>query len=103
MPYVIAHINDDSFASEIAKGIDVPQAITRVTEASKNISVATIKNYFSKCGVTEQSSEDGDDIVDEKFNALFKKLDDSEYDMRPEEYVDFDVKTCNSLPAINGD
>ena len=49
------------------------------------------------------TSEDEDDIADEVFNALFNELTDSECDMTAEEYVDFDVETCSSLPAINSD
>ena len=41
--------------------------------------------------------------MDEEFNALFNKLADSECDMAAEEYVDFHVETCSSLPAINSD
>ena len=33
MLYVVARINDDLFASEIAKGIDILQAITWVADA----------------------------------------------------------------------
>ena len=40
---------------------------------------------------------------DEKFNALFNELVDSECDMTAEEYVDLDVETCSFLPAINSD
>ena len=67
------------------------------------MSVETIKNCFVLCGITEQTSEDEDDTVDEEFNALFNELVDSECDMTAEEYVDFDVETYSSLPAINSD
>ena len=40
---------------------------------------------------------------DEKFNAHFNELVDSECDMIAEEYVDLDVETCSFLPAINSD
>ena len=49
--------------------------------------------------ITKQTSEDEDEIVDEEFNALFNDLANSECDMKAEEYVDFDVETCSSLPA----
>ena len=67
------------------------------------MSVETIKNCFVICGITEQTSEDEDDTVDEEFNALFNELVDSECDMTAEEYVDFDLETYSSLPAINSD
>ena len=98
---VIARINDDLFASEIARDINILQAITWVADAWDEVSVETIKNCFAKCGITEQTSADEDDIVDEEFNALFNELADSECDMTAEEYVDFNVETCSSLPAIN--
>ena len=103
MRYVIARINDDLFASEITKGIEILQAITWVTDVWKEVNVETIKNCFAKCGITEQTNEYEDDIVDKEFNALFNELADSECCMTAEEYVDFDVKTCGSLPAINSD
>ena len=67
------------------------------------MSVETIKNCFVICGITEQTSEDEDDTADEEFHALFNELVDSECDMTAEEYVDFDVETYSSLPAINSD
>ena len=51
MRYVIARINDDLFASEIAEGIDIFQA-SRVADAWKEGSVETIKNCLVKCVVT---------------------------------------------------
>ena len=72
-----------------------------MTDARKEVNVETIKNCFAKCGFTEQTIEDEDDIVHEEFNASFNKLADSECDMAGEEYVDFNIKTCSSLPTIN--
>ena len=62
-----------------------------------------INNCFAKCGITEKTSEDEDEIVDEEFNALFNELADSECDMTAEDYVSFGVETCRSLPAIQSD
>ena len=67
-----------------------------MADAWKEVSIETIKNCFTKCGITEQTSEDEDDIVDEEFNVLFNELADSECDMTAEQYVDFDVVTCSS-------
>ena len=105
MCYVIARAKEDLLASEIAKGVDVLQAITWVAGAWKEVSVTTIKNCFAKCGIiTEGQSGSEEDICDEEFDALFKELAaDSECDMTAEEYIDFDVETCSSLPAINAD
>ena len=103
MCYVIALINGDLFASEIAKGIDILQAITWVADAWKEVNIERIKKCFAKCGITEQKSEDEDDIVDDEFNVLFNKLTDSKCDMTVEEYIDFDVETCSSLSTINSD
>ena len=101
MSYLTAPKNDDLFASEIAKGIDILQAITRVADTWKEVSVEKIKNCFAKCDITEQTSEDEDDIVDKEFNALFNELADSECYMKGEEYAN--LETCSSLPAINSD
>ena len=74
-----------------------------MADAWKEVSVETIKNCFAKCGTTEQTNEDEDNIVDEEFNLLFNELTDSECDMIAEEYLNFDVETCSSLLAINSD
>ena len=58
---------------------------------------------FCQIGFTEETSEIKDDIVNEEFNALFKELADSDCETTAEEYIDFDVKTCTSKPAINLD
>ena len=89
MRYVIARINDDLFASEIAKGIEILQAIRWVVDAWKEARVETIKNYLAKCQITEKTSEHEDDIMGEEFNALFNELADSVCDMTAKEYVDF--------------
>ena len=103
MCYVIACINDDLTASEIAKGIDILQAITWVADSCKEVSVEAIKNFLAKCGITDQIGQDEDDLVDEEFNSLFNEPVDPECDMTAEEYTDFDVETCSSLPPINSD
>ena len=91
MCYVIARINDDLTASEIAKGIDILQAITWVADSWKEVSFETIKNCFAKCSITDQIGQDEDDLVDEEFNSLFNELVDPECDVTAEEYADFDV------------
>ena len=103
MRYVITRMNDYLFASEIVKSIDILQAITWVEDASKEVNVEAIKNCFAKCGITEQSSKDEDDILNEEFNALFNEIANSECDMKVKEHVNFDVKTCSSLLAFNAD
>ena len=102
MCYVIARINY-LFASEIAKHFEILQAITWLADAWKEVNVKTIKNCLAKCGITEQTSEDEDDIVDVEFNILFNKLADLECDMTADKYVNFYVVTCSFLPAINSD
>ena len=73
MRYVIARFKEDLLASEIAKQIDVLQAIIEwMAKAWKEVTAETIKNCFAKCGFTEETSEIEDDIVNEKFNALSK-------------------------------
>ena len=93
MRNVIARINDDLFASEIEKSIDILQAITWVARDWKEVSVEMIKNCLAKYGITEETSEDEDDIVDEEFKALFNELRDSECDMTAEEYADFAINS----------
>ena len=37
-----------------------------MVDAWKEVSVDTIKNCFAKCGITEQTSKDEDNLVDEE-------------------------------------
>ena len=103
MCYVIAHLTEDLLASAIAKQIDVLQPIKWVAKAQKEVTAETIKNCFAKCGFTQETSETEDDVVNEEFNAIFKELPDSNCETTAEEYIDFDIETCSSVPAINSD
>ena len=54
--------------------------------------------------ITEVQSGSEEDICDEEFYPFFKELAaDSECDMTAEEYIDFDVETRSSSPAIIAD
>ena len=103
MRHVIARVKEDLLASEIAKQTDVLHAIEWVAKTWKEVTAEMTKNCFAKCGFTEETSETEDDIVDEEFNALLNELADSDCEITAEEYNDFDVETCNSVPAINLD
>ena len=74
-----------------------------MAKAWKEATAETIKNCFAKCGFTEETSEIEDDIVHEESNVLFKELADSDCERTAEEYIDFAVETCSSVPAINSD
>ena len=56
-----------------------------------------------KCGFTEETREIEDDIDNEVFNALFKELSDLDCETTAEEYIDFDVEACSSVPTISSD
>ena len=81
----IQSAKEDLLAWEIAKQIDVLQAIEWVAKAWKEVTAETIKNCFAKSGFTEETNEIEDDIVDEEFNALFKELADSNCETTAEE------------------
>ena len=103
MRYIIARVKEDLLALQIAKETDVLQAIKWVAKAWKEVTAETIKNCFTKCGFTEERNETQDDIINGEFNALFKELADLDCEATAEEYIDFDVETCSSVPAINSD
>ena len=56
-----------------------------MADTCTEVSVETTKNCFANGDITEQTSEDEDDIVDEEFNAFFNELTDSECDTAAEE------------------
>ena len=101
MRFVNARIKDDFLASEIAKQVDVLQAIEWVAEAWDEVTTKTIRNCFSKCEFDKKSCEDEDSVLDDEFKALFNELADSS--MNTEEYVDFDIKTCTLVLESNSD
>ena len=101
MRHVLARINEDLLASEIAKEIDVLQAIEWVAKAWDDVTAKTIKN----CGINKTTSEIEDEDVDAEFDELFKELTESNSGscITAEEYIDFDIETCTSAPVINSD
>ena len=55
--HVIARISNDCSASDIAKEIDIVQAITWVAAAWKEVSETNFKNCFVKCSIVQQVVE----------------------------------------------
>ena len=65
--HVIARVSNDRSASDIAKKVDILQAITWVATAWKEVSETTIKNCFAKCGIIQQVVENDASELDDEF------------------------------------
>ena len=72
--HVIARISDDYIASDIAKEVNILQAITWVAAARKEVSETTIKNCFAKCHNVQQVVENYKPDLDDEFAELLKEL-----------------------------
>ena len=55
--YVLERVNEKKSASEIVKSLNVLQAIQWVQESWKDVTSATIKNCFEKCGIVKRHDE----------------------------------------------
>ena len=103
MRHVLARIDGDHCASEIANAVDVIQAIRWAATSWDELTESTIRNYFAKCGITQQLVADDEDL-EQEFADLAKELaNEIDSDMNPKEYADFDSETSTSEPAINSD
>ena len=98
--YVLARVNEKKSASEIVKSLNVLQAIQWVQEPWKDVTNATIKNCFEKCGIVKRHEEllkveDEDDL---EFAALVR---DFTSEISASEYVNFDAELQAFEPMIN--
>ena len=104
--HVIARISNDCSASDIAKEVDILQAITWVAAAWKEVSETIIKNCFAKCGILQQVVENDEPELDDEFAELFKELtemNETENNFTAEEYADFDNEISSFHPPINSE
>jgi len=97
--YVLARIDKKESATEIVKNVDILQAIRWVQESWKEVTNATIKNCFEKCGIIKKDDElmelEEDDL---EFKALVREFTP---DVSALEYVNFDADIQASEPMIN--
>ena len=103
---MISRITNDLSASDIAKEVDILQAITRVAAAWNEVTGKTIRNCFAKCGILEQTAENDDAELDGEFVELFKELaemDEVENDLTADGYIDFEINILSCLPPINSE
>ena len=103
---VITSISNDRSASDIAKEVDILQAITWAAATWKEVSETSIKNCFVKCGIAQQVTENGESELDEEFAELFNKLTgmtEPENDFTAEECIDFDNEISSFHPPINSE
>ena len=104
--HTIARISNDRSASDIAKEVDILQAITWVAAAWKEVSETTIKNCFAKCDIVQQVVENDECELDDEFGELFKELtemNEAENGFTAEEYIDFDNEISRFHPPINSE
>ena len=104
--YLITRISNDRSVSDIAKEVDIPQAIIWVAAAWKEVSETTIKSCFAKCGIVQQVVENDESELDGKFAELFKEItemNEAENDFTAEEYIDFDHEISSFYPPINSE
>ena len=97
--YVLARIDKKESATEIVKNVDILQAIRWVQESWKEVTNATIKNCFEKCGIIKKDDElmdlEEDDL---EFEALLREFTP---DVSALEYANFDADIQASEPMIN--
>ena len=106
MGHVISRITNDLSASDIAKEVDILQAITWVAAAWNEVTEKTIRNCFAKCGILEQTAENDDAELDGEFAELFKELtemDEVENDLTADGYIDFEINVSSCHPPINSE
>ena len=104
--HVIARISNDRSAPDIAKEVDILQAITWVAAAWKEVSETTIKNCFAKCGIVQQVAENDESKLDDKFAELFKEIteiNEAESNFTAEEYIDFDNEISSFHPLVTSE
>ena len=104
--HVIARISNDRSAPDIAKEVDILQAITWVAAAWKEVSETTIKNCFAKCGIVQQVAENDESKLDDKFAELFKEIteiNEAESNFTAEEYIDFDNEISSFHPPVTSE
>ena len=103
---MISRITNDLSASDIAKEVDILQAITWVAAAWNEVTEKTIRNCFAKCGILEQTAENDDAELDGEFPELFKELtemDEVENDLTADGYIDFEINVPSCHPPINSE
>ena len=104
--HVISRITNDLMASDIAKEVDILQAITWLAAAWNEVTEKTIRNCFAKCGILEQTAENDDAELDGEFAELFKELtemDEVENDLTADGYIDFEINVPSCHPPINSE
>ena len=102
--HVIARISNDYFASDIAKEVDILQAIRWVAAARKEVSETAISNCFAKCRSMQQVVENYKSDLDDEFAELLKELtemNEAVNHFTAEEYTDFDNEISSFQPHIN--
>ena len=99
--HVIARISNDRSAYAIANKLTFSEQSHGQQPLGKKFQKRLLRIVFAKCGIVQQTVENGQSELDGEFAELFKELTEmnkAENDFTAEEYIDFSNKISLFYP-----